>query len=144
MVEKKTGEALKEKQKLMRNLRVSDISRGLLAPSACCRERKCAENYNKSELSMGWVDQWVGLGWVSQLMGWVGSCHTKLTHGQLWRNNAQRMRDRPCTHTNTERGQKQIVTARRYKYKKRQFIYTTSLEQQHLFYNISVSVPSVL
>ena len=79
MVEKKTGEALKEKQKLMRNLRVSDISRGLLAPSACCRERKCAENYNKSELSMGWVDQWVGLGWVSQLMGWVGSGHTKWT-----------------------------------------------------------------
>jgi len=26
---------------------------------------------------------WVGLGWVSQLMGWVGSGHTKWTHGQL-------------------------------------------------------------
>ena len=24
-----------------------------------------------------------GLGWVSQLMGWVGSGHTKWTHGQL-------------------------------------------------------------
>jgi len=33
---------------------------------------------------MGWVDPWVGLGWVSQLMGWVGSGHTKWTHGQLW------------------------------------------------------------
>jgi len=22
---------------------------------------------------MGWVDPWVGLGWVSQLMGWVGN-----------------------------------------------------------------------
>ena len=66
MVEKKTGEALKEKQKLMRNLRVSDISPGLLAPPACCRERKCAENYNESELSVGWVDQWVGLDRVTQ------------------------------------------------------------------------------
>ena len=26
---------------------------------------------------------WVGLGWVSQLMGWVGWGHTKWTHGQL-------------------------------------------------------------
>ena len=26
---------------------------------------------------------WVGSGWVSQLMGWVGSDHTKWTHGQL-------------------------------------------------------------
>jgi len=26
---------------------------------------------------------WVGLGWVSQLMGWVGSGQTKWTHGQL-------------------------------------------------------------
>jgi len=26
---------------------------------------------------------WVGLGWVSQLMGWVGSVQTKWTHGQL-------------------------------------------------------------
>jgi len=26
-----------------------------------------------------------GLGWVSQLMGWVESGHTKWTHGQLWR-----------------------------------------------------------
>jgi len=25
----------------------------------------------------------IGLGWVSQLMGWVGSGHTKWTHGQL-------------------------------------------------------------
>ena len=25
----------------------------------------------------------VGLGWVSQLMGWVGSGHTKWTHGQV-------------------------------------------------------------
>jgi len=49
---------------------------------------------------MGWVDPrvgllgWVGLGrdfavfdglcWVTQLMGWVGSCHGKWTHGQLW------------------------------------------------------------
>jgi len=67
MVEKKTGEALKEKQKLMRNLRVSDISPGLLAPSAYCREQKCSENYNESELSMGWVDPWVGLGWVGSV-----------------------------------------------------------------------------
>ena len=29
-----------------------------------------------SELSMSWVDPWVGSGWVSQLMGWVGSGHT--------------------------------------------------------------------
>jgi len=27
---------------------------------------------------------WVGLGWVSQLMGWVGSGHAKWTHGQLF------------------------------------------------------------
>jgi len=27
---------------------------------------------------------WVGLGWVNQLMGWVGSGHTKWTRGQLW------------------------------------------------------------
>jgi len=26
---------------------------------------------------------WVGLGWVSQLMGWVGFGHIKWTHGQL-------------------------------------------------------------
>ena len=26
----------------------------------------------------------IGLGWVSQLMGWVGSGHTKWTHGKLW------------------------------------------------------------
>ena len=26
---------------------------------------------------------WVGLGWVSQLMGWVGSGHTKWTQEQL-------------------------------------------------------------
>ena len=25
----------------------------------------------------------VGLGWVSQLMGWVGSGHTKWTHGHV-------------------------------------------------------------
>jgi len=37
----------------------------------------------------GWVQicplvvGWVGLGCVSQLMGWVGSGHTKWTHGQL-------------------------------------------------------------
>jgi len=41
----------------------------------------------------GWVQIFplvvVGLGWVSQLMGWVGSGHTKWTHGQLcatWMN----------------------------------------------------------
>ena len=28
---------------------------------------------------------WVRLGWVSQPMGWVGSGHTKWTHGQLCR-----------------------------------------------------------
>jgi len=34
---------------------------------------------------LGWVQMWwVGSGWISQLMGWVGSGHTKLTHGQLW------------------------------------------------------------
>ena len=27
-----------------------------------------------------------GLVWVSQLMGWVGSGHTKWTHGRLWEN----------------------------------------------------------
>jgi len=27
---------------------------------------------------------WVGLGWVSKLMDWVGSGQTKWTHGQLW------------------------------------------------------------
>jgi len=30
---------------------------------------------------------WVGLGWVSQLMGWVRSGHTKWTRGQLWGSN---------------------------------------------------------
>ena len=30
---------------------------------------------------------WVGSGWVSQLMGWVGLGHTKWTHGQLWVKN---------------------------------------------------------
>ena len=38
---------------------------------------------------MGWVHIFStcsGLGWVSQLMGWVGSGHTKRTHGQLWVN----------------------------------------------------------
>ena len=29
----------------------------------------------------------VVLGWVSQLMGWVGSGHTKWTHGQLCTNS---------------------------------------------------------
>ena len=38
---------------------------------------------------LGWVVSkffhlCVGLGWVSQLMGWVGSSHTKWTRGQLW------------------------------------------------------------
>jgi len=34
----------------------------------------------------GWVQIFplVGLGWVSHLMGWVGSSRTKWTHGQLW------------------------------------------------------------
>ena len=27
---------------------------------------------------------WVGSGWVNQPMGWVGSGHTKWTHGPLW------------------------------------------------------------
>jgi len=45
---------------------------------------------------MGWVGlgphfpTCSGLGWVSQLMGWVGSGQTKWTHGQLWSNA------RPC------------------------------------------------
>ena len=39
---------------------------------------------------MGWIgsDQnfsvSAGLGWVSQLTGWIGPGHTKWTHGQLW------------------------------------------------------------
>ena len=33
---------------------------------------------------MGCVDPHVGLGWVSQLMNWVGSGHKKWTNGQLW------------------------------------------------------------
>ena len=41
---------------------------------------------------MGWVGswvhkftwQWVGLGWVSYLVGWVGSGSMVWTHGQLW------------------------------------------------------------
>jgi len=38
---------------------------------------------------LGWVglgpnfSTWVVLGWVSQLMDEVGSCHAKWTHGQL-------------------------------------------------------------
>jgi len=36
-----------------------------------------------TELFMGWIDPWVGLCWVSQLMGWVGSGHTEWTDGQL-------------------------------------------------------------
>jgi len=36
---------------------------------------------------LGWVQIFPpGLGWVSQLMGRVGSGHTKRTHGQLWVN----------------------------------------------------------
>jgi len=31
------------------------------------------------------------LGWVSQLMGWVGSGHTKWTHGQLWSAKHRRL-----------------------------------------------------
>jgi len=41
-------------------------------------------------IGSGWVHfstcgglDWVGLGGVSQLMGWVGSGHAKWTHGQL-------------------------------------------------------------
>ena len=37
---------------------------------------------------MGWVGLGpnfpLGLGWVSQLMDWLGSGHTKWTNGQLW------------------------------------------------------------
>jgi len=44
------------------------------------------------QLNLLVVVGWVGLGpnffhvlgWVSQMMGWVGSGHTKWTHGQLW------------------------------------------------------------
>ena len=35
---------------------------------------------------LGWV-QIFHLSWVCQLMGWVGSGHTKWTHGQLCDNN---------------------------------------------------------
>jgi len=41
----------------------------------------------------GWVQifrLYSGLGWVRQLMGWVGSGHTKWTHGQLWVNSVVR------------------------------------------------------
>jgi len=43
---------------------------------------------NDSQYCVGssWVQNFFtcsGLGWVSQLMGWVGSGHTKWTHGQL-------------------------------------------------------------
>jgi len=37
----------------------------------------------EAELSMGWVDPWVGLGWVSYLVGWVRFGSMKWTHGQL-------------------------------------------------------------
>jgi len=36
---------------------------------------------------MSWVDPWVGLGWFSQLMGWVGSGHTKWTGVQFHLGN---------------------------------------------------------
>jgi len=39
--------------------------------------------YASAELSMGLVDPQVGLGWVTQLMGWVGSGRRKWTRGQL-------------------------------------------------------------
>jgi len=40
-----------------------------------------AESYIRAELSMGWVDPWVGLGWVEIfqfLVGWVGSTTAKV------------------------------------------------------------------
>ena len=36
----------------------------------------------RAELSMGWVDPWVGLGQSADGLG--GSGHIKWTHGQLW------------------------------------------------------------
>ena len=57
------------------------------------RRPMCGMDALLLELSMGWGDPRVrlgpnfstcsGSGWVSQLMRWVGSGHTKWTHGQL-------------------------------------------------------------
>jgi len=56
----------------------------------------CIKQSN-SLVVLGWVGSGPnfptcsGLGWVSQLMGWVGSGHTKWTHGQL-RNRVPAMK----------------------------------------------------
>jgi len=61
------------------------------------REEKCANYYTNTQnhhcifvvwgLELGsrvhkFTSQWVGLGWVSYLVGWVGSGSMKWTHGQ--------------------------------------------------------------
>ena len=41
---------------------------------------------------MGWVDTWVGLGWVQTfplVVGQVGLGYTNWTHGQLWDNESR-------------------------------------------------------
>ena len=43
---------------------------------------------------------WVGLGWVSQVIGWVGSGHTNWTHGQLCVTGRSPFRQR-TSHTTT-------------------------------------------
>ena len=53
-----------------------------IEPSACGGEAAFLSNYFDHLFPL--VVGWVGLGWVSQLMGWVGSGHTKWTHGQFW------------------------------------------------------------
>jgi len=55
----------------------------------------CWQDFNWHDASRGpsaiaelLVPLVVGLGWVGQMIGWVGSGHTKWTHGQLWRKSS--------------------------------------------------------
>jgi len=54
------------------------------------------------------------LGWVSQLMGWVGSGHTKWTHGQLWNGDIDRQwRESGSTALSSKCEQCHVVSWRR-------------------------------
>jgi len=62
-----------------------------------------ADSFAVSCIGLGWVGsifldlRWVGLGWITQLMGWAGSGHRKWTHGQLWGYIHQRI-SKPYLH----------------------------------------------
>jgi len=63
----------------------------------------------------GWVQffslvvGWVGFGWVSQLMGWVGSGHTKWTHGQLWASRRARTLNRMTVRSVGRRSDRPVI-----------------------------------